>query len=271
MIRRPVRRPWRAGRVLCADAARRDGVDLRAASLYAIVALALGAATLARRRRAYRDASEPRSLRQAVTDACRLRYLDGGGVGCMNDEASRADHQLLHHLTFYGFLLCFAATCVATLYHYLLAREAPIRGTTLRSSAHRRRHRAHDRAGGTAAQMAANAEMADEARFGMDAAFIVMLFLTGATGLALLALRDGAAMGLSLSRLGVVFALFITMPYGKFVHGIYHFCPPWFATPRSAWPWPPAMARYAEASDPRPAVPSGPGDRHSGLASSASA
>ena len=31
----------------------------------------------------------------------------------------------IHHLTFYGFLLCFAATCVATLYHYLLAREAP--------------------------------------------------------------------------------------------------------------------------------------------------
>ncbi len=28
-------------------------------------------------------------------------------------------------MTFYGFALCFASTCVATLYHYLLAREAP--------------------------------------------------------------------------------------------------------------------------------------------------
>ena len=37
-------------------------------------------------------------------------------------------------------------------------------------------------------------------------------------------LRDTAAMGILLAlHLGVVFALFITMPYGKFVHGIYRF------------------------------------------------
>ena len=59
---------------------------------------------------------------------------------------------------------------------------------------------------------------------GMDVAFIVMLFLTSLTGLALLVLRDTAAMGALLAlHLGVVFALFITMPYGKFVHGIYRF------------------------------------------------
>jgi citrate/tricarballylate utilization protein len=51
-----------------------------------------------------------------------------------------------------------------------------------------------------------------------------MLFLAGATGLALLALRATSLMGLVLAiHLGVVFALFITMPYGKFVHGIYRF------------------------------------------------
>jgi citrate/tricarballylate utilization protein len=51
-----------------------------------------------------------------------------------------------------------------------------------------------------------------------------MLLATGATGLALLVLRDTSAMGLLLSlHLGVVFALFVTMPYGKFVHGIYRF------------------------------------------------
>ena len=39
-----------------------------------------------------------------------------------------------------------------------------------------------------------------------------------------LVLRDTAAMGILLAlHLGVVFALFITMPYGKFVHGIYRF------------------------------------------------
>ena len=58
----------------------------------------------------------------------------------------------------------------------------------------------------------------------MDVAFIAMLFLTSLTGMALLVLRETAAMGPLLAlHLGVVFALFITMPYGKFVHGIYRF------------------------------------------------
>ncbi|HBY27540.1 MAG TPA: tricarballylate utilization protein TcuB, partial [Bradyrhizobium sp.] len=53
---------------------------------------------------------------------------------------------------------------------------------------------------------------------------ILMLFLTSISGLALLLWRETAAMGPLLAlHLGVVFALFITMPYGKFVHGIYRF------------------------------------------------
>jgi len=51
-----------------------------------------------------------------------------------------------------------------------------------------------------------------------------MLFLTSLTGMALLMLRETAAMGPLLAlHLGVVFSLFVTMPYGKFVHGIYRF------------------------------------------------
>jgi citrate/tricarballylate utilization protein len=42
--------------------------------------------------------------------------------------------------------------------------------------------------------------------------------------MALLLLRDTAAMGPPLAlHLGVVFSLFITLPYGKFVHGIYRY------------------------------------------------
>lgn len=60
--------------------------------------------------------------------------------------------------------------------------------------------------------------------FSMDVAFLLMLLLTSITGLALLILRATPAMGLLLAlHLGVVFALFMTMPYGKFVHGIYRF------------------------------------------------
>ncbi len=51
-----------------------------------------------------------------------------------------------------------------------------------------------------------------------------MLFATSLTGLLLLALRDTREMGMLLRiHLGVVLALFLTMPYGKFVHGAYRF------------------------------------------------
>jgi citrate/tricarballylate utilization protein len=199
-----------------------------AAFLYAILALALGV------RRFWADigdANEPmpdaRSIWQAVKDAGRLRYLDGGGAGCMNEDDRPADgRRHAHHLVFYGFLLCVASTSVATLYHYLGGREAPyawydlpvVLGTLGGLGL----------VGGTAglyrAKRARDPAVQDAKRFGMDVAFLAMLFLTGLSGLALLVLRDTAAMGILLAlHLGIVFSLFITMPYGKFVHGIYRF------------------------------------------------
>ena len=51
-----------------------------------------------------------------------------------------------------------------------------------------------------------------------------MLFLTSLTGFLLMILRETAAMGILLAvHLGVVLALFATLPYGKFVHGLYRF------------------------------------------------
>ena len=199
-----------------------------AAFLYAILALVMSV------RAFWRDIGEPvgmktnaKSLFQAIRDAGELRYLDGGGVGCFNKDEHPTDRRkIFHHLTFYGFALCFAATCVATLYHYLLAREAPyawwdlpvVLGTL----------------GGIGlligpigllvAKSTRDPVLSDEQRYGMDVAFILMLFLTSLTGLLLLVLRETAAMGPLLAvHIGVVFALFITMPYGKFVHGIYRF------------------------------------------------
>jgi citrate/tricarballylate utilization protein len=58
----------------------------------------------------------------------------------------------------------------------------------------------------------------------MDVGFLVLLLLVGFTGLTLLALRGTAAMGMLLAaHLGAVMALFITLPYGKFVHAVYRF------------------------------------------------
>ena len=56
----------------------------------------------------------------------------------------------------------------------------------------------------------------------MDRGFIALLLLVSATGLALLAWRDSAALGVLLAvHLGMVMALFLTLPYGKFAHGFF--------------------------------------------------
>ncbi len=167
------------------------------------------------------------SIWQAMKDAGQLRYLDGGGVGCMNEDERPTDNRrLYHHMTFYGFGLCFAATSVATLYAYLLNRHAPypwwdlpvvlgtLGGIGLLIGP----------AGLLLAKSKRDPIMMDESRKGMDVAFLAMLFFTSLTGLALLFLRTTPAMGTMLAvHLGFVFGFFLTMPYGKFVHGLYRY------------------------------------------------
>jgi len=66
--------------------------------------------------------------------------------------------------------------------------------------------------------------LASPPQTGMDVAFAVLLLLTSFTGLLLLALRNTAAMGTLLAmHLGTVMALFLTLPYGKFVHAVYRY------------------------------------------------
>ena len=64
---------------------------------------------------------------EAADAVLRLKYLGGGhGEGCNNDDdAWTLWRRRFHHATFYGFMLCFAATSVATLYHYVLGWPAP--------------------------------------------------------------------------------------------------------------------------------------------------
>ena len=64
--------------------------------------------------------------------------------------------------------------------------------------------------------------LSDPGQRGLDQSFIALLFLTSLTGFLLLAFRERAVMSAVLVvHLGAVLALFLTLPYGKFVHGIY--------------------------------------------------
>lgn len=195
---------------------------------FAMLALAVGVV------RFWRQVSPGQALgqssRQAISEAAgnalRLTYLDGGhGQGCNEaDDAFTLWRRRFHHVTFYGFMLCFAATGVATLYHYLLGWAAPypffsapvllgsVGGIGLLIGP----------AGLLYLNLRRDPAHGDPSQRPMDRGFIALLLLTSATGLALLAWRDTGAMALLLAvHLGVVMALFLTLPYGKFAHGIY--------------------------------------------------
>ena len=164
-----------------------------------------------------------RAVPGALSDILSLRNLDGGGHGCndVDDSFSRL-RRWLHHALFYGFLCCLASTASADAYHHLLGRVAPYPLTSLpvllgaiggvdivvgcvglaflKALADPRPNAATTQADG--------------------AALLASLFVVAASGLALLAFRETAAMGLLLTmHLGATFGFLASLPYGKFVHG----------------------------------------------------
>jgi citrate/tricarballylate utilization protein len=192
--------------------------------LYAILALVM---SLAAFWRGINGKGDGAAVLIATHDASHLTYLGGGGGGCMSEnERPSATRRIFHHFTFYGFLFCFASTSVATVYHYAFGWHAPyalfsvpvvlgiIGGIGLLIGP----------AGQFMLSRKRDPALVDKPRLGMDTAFVAMLFLTSLTGFALMILRDTGAMGILLAiHLGVVLGLFLSLPYGKFVHGLYRF------------------------------------------------
>ncbi len=169
----------------------------------------------------------PGPLSQSVSDVLQLRYLAGGGDGCTYpDETPSHARRWFHHLTFYGFMLCFAATCVATIYHYGFDWKAPYALSSLPVLLG-----TFGGIGlliGPAGLLWLKAKrdpvLAGAKQIGMDVGFLTLLWLSSASGLLLLALRESSAMGVLLGiHLGIIMALFVTLPYGKFVHAVYRF------------------------------------------------
>jgi citrate/tricarballylate utilization protein len=173
----------------------------------------------------YSGLVRPGALIKAVNEVLRLKNLDNGGVGCSYPgEQSSQSRRWFHHATFYGFLSCFLATTLGTVYYYVLGKHGapgygslPVIFGTLGGLGliigpiglfvlMRRRNR----------------DIVDESQNGMDLSFLWLLVAISITGLLLLVLRQSAPMGILLVvHLSFVMTLFLTMPYGKFVHGIY--------------------------------------------------
>ena len=175
----------------------------------------------------FRDLLDPQAHLRASRDALALRYAKGGGDGCnYPDEGFSHARRWLHQLVVYGFLLDLASTTLAAIYQHFLHRIAPypylsapvvlgtVGGVGLLVGT----------AGLLYLKFGADARPADGKTRAMDMAFLILLFLTSLTGLLLVGLRATSMMGsLLVVHLGVVAGLFITLPYGKLAHVVYHY------------------------------------------------
>ncbi len=168
-------------------------------------------------------------LRDAGVNAARLRNLSGGqGQGCNFEKGDRYSNarRHAHQAALWGFLLCFASTTSGTFMHYGLGIEAPygpfslpkllgVPGGILLTFG----------AGALAwLKTKADPQLGAPSLWGGEMAFVVLLGLTGLTGLLLYAATGTALVPALLAlHLGTVLAFFLTMPYSKMAHGFYRF------------------------------------------------
>ncbi len=164
-----------------------------------------------------------------ITDVLSLKHQSGGdaGLGCthVSDERSHS-RRIFHQLVMYGFLLCFASTCVASFYHYVLGEIAPydwfsvpvilgtVGGIGLIIGC----------AGLFILKLIMDKRTVSSAMMSMEYTFLLLLFIVSLSGIALLIYRETIWMPTLLCvHLGAVFSFFITLPFSKFVHALYRF------------------------------------------------
>ena len=166
-------------------------------------------------------------IRDAFGSAAKMRNLAGGhGEGCNFEDEVRfsQSRRTAHQLTMYGFLLCFAATSVATVMHYGFGLRAPYGLVSL--------PKLLGLSGGVmlCAGTAWLLRLKHQSRRALEAVrvrggdygFVALLFGVSFTGLALYVLGGTSWMSSLLAlHLGSVLTLFLLMPYTKFAHGFY--------------------------------------------------
>ena len=165
------------------------------------------------------------ALVRATIAAIGLRNLSGGGPGCYYpEEQPNQLRRIYHSLTMWGFTSTLVSTMLAYIYQDFLHSLPPYRvlsapvlfgsigGLGIIVGC----------AGLVWLKWRSDQLPADGKTISMDYVFLIMLALTALTGELTLMLRDTRAMGMLLVlHLGTVAGLFLTAPYGKFVHLVY--------------------------------------------------
>ncbi len=166
-----------------------------------------------------------KALLQAIGAALGLRYLQGGGPGCSYpEERPSSARRIYHSFVFWGFLADFVSTTLAFIYQDFLHQLPPFPLTSAPV--------VFGSAGGvmliigtaglTWFKWKSDRAPAAARAYGMDYTFLIILGLTALTGMLTLIFRATPALGsLLILHLALIAALFITAPYGKFVHFLY--------------------------------------------------
>lgn len=182
-------------------------------------------------RRYWQDTGGLRPTLDDITGAfgsvARLKNLSGGhGDGCNFEKEDRYSNarRYAHQAVLYGFLLCFAATSAGTVMHYVLDMPAPYSLFSL--------PKLLGIPGGillvlgtvemARLKLKADADLGARRAWSGEMAFVVLLGLTGATGLILYAATGRAAVSWLLPlHLGTVLTFFLLLPFSKMVHGFF--------------------------------------------------
>jgi citrate/tricarballylate utilization protein len=159
----------------------------------------------------------------AIWEAATLRWLDGGGDDCYVPDPDQSSpwRRRFHHLVAYGFGFAFLATVTAAIAEHFLGKlpPYPLASVPVISGL----------LGGVmmivgCAGLLSVRRPIESTQGSLGRTFILLLLITAISGCLLLAIRDTSLMGSLLAfHLVCVFALFLTVPYGKFVHAFYRF------------------------------------------------
>ncbi len=166
-------------------------------------------------------------IKAAFGSAAKMKNLAGGhGEGCNFEDEDRFSNsrRWYHQLVMYGFLMCFAATCTATVLHYGFGMPAPyglfslpkllgLAGGVILS---------FGTLGMLVLKLKADFKLSDERVRGGDTGFVLLLFFVSTSGLVLYGFGNSLYLSELLAiHLGAVLSFFLLTPYSKMAHGFY--------------------------------------------------